>query len=170
LGNEVILLLNQIKGKIQIIFWAIVLELVFVLPFAYSQQDIPNSVNIGSSWLLDARYGQGVWALSNQPDPLQTEFTSDDYTKTYIRDTLEAIKALQINDINYDDYESLLDWVENTYFGNTNRGQAWLFGKRGQAGFRRVFWGGHGDGGWIEVPRLWRSASATSGSQKAIDD
>ena len=59
--------------------------LIVLLPTYISAQTTDAAVTSGTDWLLFARHGQGLWALNGPPDPLQTEFTADDYTDTYIR-------------------------------------------------------------------------------------
>ena len=80
---------------------------------------VADPVGAGTSWLLSARYGTGLWAFDGPPDPLQTEFTADDYTRTYVRDTLEALYTLQVLGTDPAEYADTLDWVEMSVFPTT---------------------------------------------------
>jgi len=70
---------------------------------------------------MSVRYGLGFWALSAPPDPLQTEFTRDSFKPTYIRDSIESIKALQLIDFPVTDYENSYIWLSR--FANLPTGQ-----------------------------------------------
>src|SRR4030042_4425079 len=86
-----------------------------------SAQTPTDAISSGTSWLLASRYDMGIWAFDAPPDPLQTEFTADDFKKTYIRDTLEAVKTLQALNIDPVEYTSTLDWIELVEFHTTDR-------------------------------------------------
>lgn len=80
-----------------------------------------DAINSGTQWLLSARYGMGIWAFSSPPDPLQEEFTADDFTPTYVRDTLEAVKALQTVNPTSTEYEPTINWVEFSVLSATEQ-------------------------------------------------
>jgi subtilase family serine protease len=82
------------------------------LPASLLAQTAAEAVSSGTGWLLNARYGFGTWAFNAPPDPLQTEFTADDYRKTYIRDTLEAADALKSLNTSTSEYQTTLNWIE----------------------------------------------------------
>lgn len=95
----------------------IILTMLLIgLVFSYSEnsfaQTPAEAINSGTQWLLSARYGMGIWAFKAPPDPLQEEFTADDFTPTYIRDTIEATMSLQYVNVSLTEHESTLDWLE----------------------------------------------------------
>ncbi|MBI5044259.1 MAG: terpene cyclase/mutase family protein [Nitrospirae bacterium] len=95
----------------------IILTMLLIgLVFSYSKdsfaQTPSEAINSGTQWFLSARYGMGIWAFKAPPDPLQEEFTADDFTPTYIRDTIEATMSLQYVNVSLTEYESTLDWLE----------------------------------------------------------
>jgi len=96
--------------------------LAATLPSNLSAQSPSDAIGTGTTWLLSARYGTGIWAFDSQPDQLVGEFTADELRKTYIRDTLEAAKTLQaVNSIPVSEYQSTLDWLEFTRFNSAGQ-------------------------------------------------
>jgi hypothetical protein len=74
---------------------SIILISVFMSVFLSTSPVFAQTADVaiasGTTWLISAQYGHGIWAFDTPPDPLQTEFTADDYTKTYVRDTLYSL-------------------------------------------------------------------------------
>ena len=92
-----------------------------MLPSVLSAQSTTDTLNSGTTWLLSARYDMGMWVFKTAPDPLQTEFTADDFTPTYVRDTLEAVKTLQTLNTAVSEYEATLNWIEFSALPSTQQ-------------------------------------------------
>jgi hypothetical protein len=103
-----------------ILVFAIFTSIYFV-PANVSSQTTSDSITSGTAWLLSARYGIGLWALTAPPDPLQTEFSATGFTPTYIRDTLEAVRAIQVVNVPVTEYELTMDWAERFLFNTTTQ-------------------------------------------------
>jgi len=86
--------------------------LLLFLPFAVSAQMISESISTGTAWLLNVRYNHNIWAFTAPPDPEQTEFTVEDYTRTYLRDTFASTLTLQELQIDVLEYAPTIDWIE----------------------------------------------------------
>jgi prenyltransferase beta subunit len=109
-------LIRRLSQKIGI--WLILFCSVSVLPGNLRAQTASDAIGTGTTWLLTVRYGMGVWALDAAPDLLDGEFTEDDYRKTYVRDTFEAAKTLQVLSIPVSEYQLTLDWLDFTRFNS----------------------------------------------------
>src|SRR3989338_1180892 len=94
---------------------------LIMLPSVLSAQSTTDTLNSGTTWLLSARYDMGMWVFKTAPDPLQTEFTADDFTPTYVRDTLEAVKTLQTLNTAVSEYEATLNWIEFSALPSTQQ-------------------------------------------------
>jgi hypothetical protein len=92
-----------------------------LLPVKLLAQTTSDSIGLGTTWLLSARYDMGMWIFATPPNPLQEEFTVDDFTPTYVRDTLEAVEALQAVNTSITEYDPTLDWLEFTAFTSTGQ-------------------------------------------------
>ena len=82
---------------------------LFFSPGTGIAQTTPESVSSGTSWLLESRYEMGFWGL---PDTF-TEFTEHDLSSSYLRDSLQATKALQELSSSLNDYPDTLNWIQN---------------------------------------------------------
>jgi hypothetical protein len=109
-------LIRRLSQKIGI--WLILFCSVSVPPGNLGAQTASDAIGTGTTWLLTVRYGMGVWALDAAPDLLDGEFTEDDYRKTYVRDTFEAAKTLQVLSIPVSEYQLTLDWLDFTRFNS----------------------------------------------------
>lgn len=102
-------------------FFLIFSILVFLNPAELAAQAASNATMSGTTWLVSAQYGKGVWAFTAPPNPLQTEFTADDFASTYVRDTLQAVIALQTVEAAATEYQFALDWVQFFILSSTEQ-------------------------------------------------
>src|SRR3569832_692681 len=90
-------------------------------PLLISAQNSTDPIRVGTTWLLSARYGFSIWAFDSPPDPTITEYSQEDFKQTHVRDTLEAILALQtINNVPAD-VDAAIDFLQTPLISTTGQ-------------------------------------------------
>ncbi|MFZ5875273.1 MAG: CARDB domain-containing protein, partial [Nitrospirota bacterium] len=72
-------------------------------------------------WLLSKRSDFGIWAFDLPPDPAQVEFSPESFSPTHVRNTLEAVIALQSLGADPVEVSSALDWLDTPFIGTSGQ-------------------------------------------------